>query len=121
MTDRVDSVLLKAAIDIGKYYAFLAQALRTVYDAEAAAQLADGDLDVMLNRVRADLAPILEKNHIVQENLERVHREVMRIRRAASDQTIKEAAAAEAKRYEPEILLRARTVSDLVALFRRLA
>jgi len=60
MTDDGKTAMLNAAIEIGKFYAFLAQALRTVFDPKLAAQLPEALLDSQLDQIRAALAPILE-------------------------------------------------------------
>lgn len=120
MADDGKETMLNAAINIGKFYAFLAQALRMVLDPQVAAQLPEDVMDIQLDQIRANLAPLLEKNHVVKENLEKVFHEVMRIRKAAQDKSMREVALREAKDYLVEVAERARTVSDLVGLFRRL-
>jgi hypothetical protein len=112
MPDDGKTALLNAAVNVGQFYAFLAQGLRRVFDPQAAAQLSDELFDARLDQIRAALAPVLEKNLVVKENLENADREVLRIRRAG--------AVDEAKQYHTEIAARARTISDLVGLFRRL-
>lgn len=119
MSDNSKEAMLNAAANIGKFYAFLAQGLRTITDPQVSAQLPDGILDAQLAQIRADLAPILENNHVVRENLEKVDREVTRIRKAAQDPAKLGTARQEAEKYLPEVSERARTVSDLVGLFRR--
>ena len=120
MADDGKDTLLKIAADVGKYYAFIGQSLRSVYDREASAQLPSELLDAQIAQIRTALAPALEKNHVVKENFERVDQDVARIRRAAVDGAQRDAAIEEAKRYAVGIQERAKVVSDLVALFRRL-
>lgn len=120
MKDEGGEVLLNAAVNIGQYYAFLAQALLRVYNPETAAQLSDEVFNEQLDQIRKRLSPILEKNHVVKGNLERVDQEVMRIKQAAGDKATQAAAIVEAQEYHKEVAERARTVSDLVGLFRRL-
>jgi len=112
--------MLNAAVIIGQYYAFLSQALRRIFDSSTAAQVSDEVFDARLAEIRLALAPILEKNSVVKENLESVDRNVARIRQEAKEKQRHSAALQEAERYYTEIALRARTVSDLVGLFRRL-
>ncbi|HLG21521.1 MAG TPA: hypothetical protein VI382_01805 [Candidatus Manganitrophaceae bacterium] len=120
MTDDGKTAMLNAAIEIGKFYAFLAQALRTVFDPKLAAQLPEALLDSQLDQIRAALAPILEKNQVVKKNLEKIDREVARIREAAQDDATRERAVRDAQQVAIEVADRAVTVSDLVGLFRRL-
>ncbi|MFY9270165.1 MAG: hypothetical protein WAO55_10515 [Candidatus Manganitrophaceae bacterium] len=120
MNDAGKEMMLNAAVGIGKLYAFLAQALRMVLDPQVAAQLPEDLIDKQIDQIRADLAPLLEKNHVVKENLEKVCREVMRIRQSAQNESTRRSAAREAESYLIMVAERARTVSDLVALFRRL-
>jgi hypothetical protein len=118
MADDGKALLLKTAADMGKYYAFVAQSLRTVYDPAAGAQLPSEVLDAQIAQIRAALAPVLDTNHVVKENLDHVGEELARIRREAASG--KESAMADARRFGHEIQERAKAVSDLVALFRRL-
>ena len=113
-------MMLNAAVNIGKFYAFLAQELRGILDPEVAAQLPEGVLDIELTQTWAHLAPLLEKNPVVKDNLETVYQRVMRIRKNAQDEATRNAGLREAKDYLVEVAERARTVSDLVGLFRRL-
>jgi F0F1-type ATP synthase membrane subunit b/b' len=120
MSDDGKAALLNAAVSVGQFYAFLAQGLRMVFDPKAAAQLPESLFDTRLDQIRGALAPILEKNHVVKENLQKVDQEVTRIRKAAKDAATRSEAIEEAERYHADIAERARTVSDLVGLFRRL-
>jgi len=115
-------VLLKAAIDIGKLYAFLAQALRVIIDPEAKKGMSGSLFNEQLDKIRKDLEPILSKNQIVQKNLSAIDQRVMKIREAAenADETKRKDAIEEARRYLKTIEERTSTLSDLVALFRRL-
>ena len=112
MADDGKALLLKTAVDVGKYYAFIGQALRAIYDPAAAAQLPMDLLDAQLNQLRASLAPVLDTNHVVKQNFAEIDNRVARIRQ--------EKAIDEARRFGAEIQERAKVVSDLVALFRRL-
>ena len=112
MTDDGKAVLLRTAVDIGKYYAFVGQALRAIYDPSAAAQLPMDLLDAQIDQLRASLAPVLDTNHVVKQNFAEIDNRLARIR--------KEKAVDDARRFGAEIQERAKVVSDLVALFRRL-
>ena len=120
MSDDGKTALLNAAAIIGEYYAYLAEALRRVYDPGAAAQVSEEQFDARLGDIRAALAPILERNRVVQENLESIDRTVTRIRKEAQGKETRAAALQEAQKFYSDISQRARTVSDLVGLFRRL-
>ncbi len=113
-------VLLEAAVAIGKLYAFLAQALRVVIEPEANDGISEDLFNEQLDKIRKGLEPILSKNRIVQGNLAEIDKSVMKIREAASDETSRKHAVQEAQQYLPTVEERSRTVSDLVALFRRL-
>lgn len=112
MADDGKAVLLKTAVDVGKYYAFIGQALRAIYDPAAAAQLPMDLLDAQIDQIRASLAPVLDTNHVVKQNFTEIDNQLARIR--------KEKAVDDARRFGAEIQERAKVVSDLVALFRRL-
>jgi hypothetical protein len=109
---------LKAAMQIGMYYAYLAQSLRTVINPEGPAELPEEVLQGQLDEIRAGLDVILENNRVVKENVGEVDRKVAQIRRAASREATWGEAVKEAKRLLPEVESRAKTVSDLVALMR---
>jgi len=119
MADDGKAVLLKTAADVGKYYAFIGQALRAIYDPAAAAQLPTELLDAQIDQLRKSLAPVLETNHVVKQNFAQVDEELARIRNASSNGD-RQKAADEAQRFGAQIQERAKVVSDLVALFRRL-
>ena len=120
MVDDGKAVLLRTAADVGKYYAFIGQALRAIYDPAAAAQLPMELLDSHIDQIRKSLAPVLETNHVVKQNFAQIDEELARIRRAASSNGERQKAADEAQRFGVQIQERAKVVSDLVALFRRL-
>ena len=109
---------LKAAMQLGVYYAYLAQALRMVINPEGPVELPEALLDQQLDQLKNHLATPLAKNPVVRQNLEQIDQAVARIRRQAGDPATWGAAVKEAKRMLPEIELRAKTVSDLVALLR---
>jgi len=119
-----DNALVEIAANMGKYYSFLAQSLRALYDEAMAAQLPAELLESQIVEVRKALGPALDKNPVVKGNMEKVAEEVSRIRKAylATDakdskrQTLKE----EAQRYGAQVQEKARVISDLVGLFRRL-
>lgn len=111
-------VLLNAAVDIGKLYAFLAQALRVVIEPEAAKGMPEALFNEQLDKIRANLEPKLSKNRIVQKNIAEINQGVTKIREAASDEATRMSAVKDARNYLPTVEERARTVSDLVALFR---
>lgn len=113
-------VLLKAAVDIGKLYAFLAQALRVVIDPEVNKGISEDLFNEQLDKIRKNLEATLSVNQIVQKNISEIDQRVMKIREAASDKTKQKHAIDDAQRYLPIVEERASTVSDLVALFRRL-
>ena len=75
MSDDGKAALLNAAVSIGHFYAFLAQGLRMVFDPKAAAQLPETLFDERLDQIRGNLAPILERNQVVKENLQKVDQE----------------------------------------------
>jgi hypothetical protein len=112
MADDGKALLLQTAADVGKYYAFIGQALRALYDPAAAAQLPMDLLNTQLDQLRASLAPVLDTNHVVKQNFAEIDNQLARIR--------KEKAVDDARRFGAEIQERAKVVSDLVALFRRL-
>lgn len=112
MADDGKALLLKTAADIGKYYAFIGQALRAIHDPAAAAQLPMDLLDSQLDQLRASLSPVLETNQVVKQNFAEIDNRLVRIRQ--------EKDVNEARRFGAEIQERAKVVSDLVALFRRL-
>ncbi len=120
MADDGKAVLLKIAADIGKYYAFIGQALRAIHDPAAAAQLPIELLDAQIDQLRKSLAPVLETNQVVKQNFAQIDEELVRIRRAASAGGERQKAIDEAQRFGGQIQERAKVVSDLVALFRRL-
>lgn len=120
MPDEGSEKLVNAAANIGKYYTFLAQLLRRIFDPDAARQVEESALDEQLEQIRRQLTEILAHNPVVQENLAEVDREVMRIRKAASQPATQAEAVEAAKRYHLTVSDRARTVSDLVGLFRRM-
>ena len=119
MADDGKAVLLKTAADVGKYYAFIGQALRAIYDPAAAAQLPTELLDAQIDQLRTSLAPVLDTNHVVKQNFAQVDEELARIRNVASNGD-RQKAADEAQHFGAQIQERAKVVSDLVALFRRL-
>lgn len=109
---------LKAAMQLGIYYAYLAQALRMIINPEGPAELSEEVLQSRLDEMRAGLGAILANNRVVKENVEEIGRKVTQIRLSASKQSTWGEAVKEAKRTLPEVEIRARTVSDLVALMR---
>lgn len=118
MTENRYERALKAAMQIGMYYAYLAQALRMIINPEGPAELSEEVLFGQLERIRADLGAVLAGNRVVKENVAQIDRKVTQIRQAASKQTTWGEAVKEAKRYLPEVEIRAKAVSDLVALMR---
>ena len=119
-----NSNLLEIAANTGKYYSFLAQSLRTVYDEAMAAQLPAELLESQISEVWKALEPTLEKNQVVKTNMAKVAEEVNRIRKAYSTTNSqdpkRQALKEEAQRYGSQIQEKARVISDLVGLFRRL-
>lgn len=109
---------LKAAMQMGVYYSYLAQALRMVINPEGPVELPKDLLDQQLDQLRTHLATPLSKNPVVRQNLEAIDKEVTRICRSAADPGTWGSAVKEAKRMLPEVEIRAKTVSDLVALLR---
>lgn len=120
MADDGKTQFLHIAANMGKYYAFVGQALRAVYDPAAAAQLPAAVLDAQLDQLRQALAPALEPNPVVKDNLDHIQAELARIRREAGDGTRGPAAIEAARRFGDHIQERAKAISDLVAVFRRL-
>lgn len=118
MTDDRYDRMLKAAVQLGMYYAYLAQLLRKVINPEGPADLPEDLLRSHLERMRDDLKQLLATHPVVKEHVEEVGRKVGRIREAASKQATWGEAVKEARRYLPEIEIRAKTVGDLVALTR---
>jgi hypothetical protein len=124
MPDRTqDSVLIEIAANVGKYYSFLAQSLRALYDEAVASQLPAELIESQLTEVRNALGPALDKNPVVKGNIEKVAEEVDRIRRAYLATDIqdrkRQALQEEAQRYSTQVQEKARVISDLVGLFRR--
>jgi len=119
-----DSTLLEIAANFGKYYSFLAQALRVLHDEQMAAQLPADLLDSQVAEVWKALGPALEKNPVVKGNMEKVAEEVTRIRKAylatGAQDPKRQALREEAQRYGAQVQEKARVISDLVGLFRRL-
>ncbi|MBI3803691.1 MAG: hypothetical protein HY282_08000 [Nitrospirae bacterium] len=113
-----EEVGLKAAMQLGMYYAYLARALRRVINPEGPVELPEPLLDQQLEQLRSHLAIPLAKNRVVRQKWEEIDKEVARIRREAADPATWGAAVKEAKRLLPEVEIRAETVSDLVALLR---
>ncbi|TAK10459.1 MAG: hypothetical protein EPO39_00040 [Candidatus Manganitrophaceae bacterium] len=109
---------LKAAMQIGMYYAYLAQVLRMVINPEGPVELPEELLNQQLDQLREHLANPLARNRVVKQNIEQIDKEVLRIRREAGHPETWGAAVKEAKRMLPEVEIRAKTVSDLVALLR---
>jgi hypothetical protein len=119
MADDGKALLLKTAADVGKYYAFIGQALRAIYDPASAAQLPSEVLHGQIDQIRASLAAALETNPVVKQNFAEIDAQVERLRLEAAGGD-KQKAAAEARALGERIQERAKVVSDLVALFRRL-
>jgi len=119
-----NNILIEIAANMGKYYSFLAQSLRALYDEGMAAQLPAELLETQLAEVRKALGAALENNPVVKGNMEKVAQEVDRIRQAyvaAGTQASKrQALKEEAQRYGAQVQEKARVISDLVGLFRRL-
>ncbi|SRR5579884_569522 len=109
---------LKAAMQIGMYYAYLAQALRMVINPEGPVELPEALLNQQLDQLRNHLMLPLSKNPVVRQNFEALDKEVARIRQSAADPGTWGMAVKEAKRTLPELEIRSKTVSDLVALLR---
>lgn len=119
MADEGKALLVKTAADVGKYYAFIGQALRTIYDPASATQLPAEVLDTQLNNLREALAPALDTNPVVKQNFAEIDAQLERIRLEASAGE-KQKAIEQAREFAAQIQERAKVVSDLVALFRRL-
>lgn len=119
-----DNVLIEIAANMGKYYSFLAQSLRALYDEEMAAQLPAELLESQIAETHKALGPALGKNHVVKGNMEKVAEEVRRIREAylatGAKDPKRQALKEEAQRYCSQVQEKARVISDLVGLFRRL-
>ncbi len=119
-----DNVLVEIAANMGKYYSFLAQSLRALYDEAMAAQLPAELLESQIAEVRKALEPALGKNQVVKGNMEKVAEEVSRIRKAylatSAKDPKRQALKEEAQRYVAQVQEKARVISDLVGLFRRL-
>ena len=119
-----DNVLIEIAANMGKYYSFLAQSLRALYDEAMAAQLPAELLESQIAEVRKAMGSALEKNQVVKGNMEKVAEEVDRIRKAyiaaGSQAGKRQALKEEAQRYGAQVQEKARVISDLVGLFRRL-
>jgi hypothetical protein len=119
-----NSSLIEIAANTGKYYSFLAQSLRILHDEAMAAQLPGELLESQISEVWKTLEPALEKNHVVKENMAKVAEEVQRIRKAysaaAAHDPKRQALKEEAQRYGVQVQEKARVISDLVGLFRRL-
>jgi hypothetical protein len=109
---------LKAAMQLGMYYAYLAQALRMIINPEGPSELPAEVLQDQLNQMHTDLNLVLASNPVVKGNFDEIDRKVTQIRQSASKQATWGEAVKEAKRYLPEVEIRAKTVSDLVALMR---
>ncbi len=109
---------LAAAANLAHYYTVLAHALRRVHDAQARAQLTDTAVDEQLTQLRIQLVPVLDRNPVVRDHVDSVALEVARIRKAAA--AGERGAAEDARRMAEQVEGRARTVTDLVALFRSL-
>jgi hypothetical protein len=109
---------LKAAMQLGMYYAYLAQALRGIINPEGPSELPEALLTRELDQIRSGLNAVLANNRVVRENVEQLDRKVTQIRQAAAQETTWGEAVKEAKRLLPEVETRAKTVSDLVALMR---
>ncbi|WDT73880.1 MAG: hypothetical protein MPW16_11445 [Candidatus Manganitrophus sp.] len=118
MTEDRQGMGLKAAMQIGMYYAYLAQALRMVINPEGPVELPEDLLNQQLDQLRDHLAVPLAKNQVVKQNIEQIEKEVSRIRQEAGHPETWGAAVKDAKRMLPELEIRAKTVSDLVALLR---
>lgn len=119
MADEGKALLLQTAADVGKYYAFVGQALRAIYDPASAVQLPANVLDAQIDNIRASLAPVLDVNPVVKQNFAEVDTRIERLRLEASAGE-KQKAIDEARAFAVQIQERAKVVSDLVALFRRL-
>ena len=116
--------LIEIAANTGKYYSFLAQSLRVLYDEAMAAQLPSELLESQISEVWKALEPALEKNHVVKGNMTKVAEEVQRIRKAyfatGAQDPKRQALKEEAQKYGSQVQEKARVISDLVGLFRRL-
>lgn len=119
MTEGEYEKALKVAMRIGLYYAYLAQALRMVINPEGPAELSEEVLHAQLDQIRGELSALLADYRAVKENIDEVDRKVSQIRQAASKLATWGEAVKEAKRYLPEVEIRAKTVGDLVALLHR--
>ena len=125
MTDGAqNSSLIEIAANTGKYYSFLAQSLRAIYDDAMAAQLPAELLESQISEVWKALEPALQKNQVVKTNMAKVAEEVDRIRKTysatKSQDPKRQALKEEAQRYGSQVQEKARVISDLVGLFRRL-
>ncbi len=112
------SILIKIASDVTKWYLFLFQILRTVYDPQMAAQIPEALLLSQINTVRADLLPVLDRNPVVRENMEQIYNDVMRIWDGAKKGD--GLAQDEARQMAIRVNERMKATSDLVALFKAL-
>jgi hypothetical protein len=119
MADEGKALLLKTAADMGKYYAFVGQALRAIYDPATAAQLPAEVLHAQIEQLRAALAPAFDTNPVVKQSFADLEARIgqLRLEAAGGD---KSKAVDEARALGAQIQERAKAVSDLVALFRRL-
>ncbi len=119
-----DRDYLKLTVELTRFYTLLWQSLRPAageppHDAATARQISDE-----IRRVRSSLKPLLEKNEIVKEKLEKEYHDAVRIvsehekpgRKDAGQAALRE----EAGRLMNEGRQKAAGFSDLVALFRRL-
>jgi anaerobic ribonucleoside-triphosphate reductase len=111
-------LLIRIAADMTKYYTFLSQALRTVYDVEVASQMPQEVLLSLLNKTRDGLLLVLNENTVVKEGMEQIYHEVIRILTRAN--TGDALAAEEAKELGKKLTERIKAMSDLVAIYRRL-
>jgi hypothetical protein len=89
-----------------------------------AAQLPAELLDSQISGVWKALEPALEKNQVVKTNMAKVAEDVNRIRKAYFATGVqdpkRQALKEEAQRYGNQVQEKARVISDLVGLFRRL-
>ena len=69
-----NSDLIEIAANTGKYYSFLAQSLRALYDEAMAAQLPAELLDSQISGVWKALEPALEKNQVVKTNMTKLRK-----------------------------------------------
>ncbi|HET8760494.1 MAG TPA: hypothetical protein VFN94_05475 [Nitrospiria bacterium] len=119
MADEGKALFLKTAADMGKYYAFVGQALRALYDPASAAQLPADVLHGQIKQIHEALAPALDTNQVVKQNFEDIESKLEHLRLEAGGGD-KQKAVEEARAWGAQIQERAKAVSDLVALFRRL-